>query len=226
MKSSKVYQVMNSLTSNLLKKYADVEVKGKENLENIEGGIVVANHAHASLRSKDHFLITYAFGKNIPLHFFVYSGIYEDPLMRFVLNRTKQIPVNPGKRDSVNRDCFKLAQKYLSRSDCVALFPEGRTDTLAARKNNGKRYYPGLTKVLAETDKPIIPVRLDIHKNGVEHFFKPNFDKASVVIGEPYYFHEDRGNDKYDLNTLRRKEMVDITKMIMEEKVYSLESLI
>ncbi|MBT3416621.1 1-acyl-sn-glycerol-3-phosphate acyltransferase [Candidatus Woesearchaeota archaeon] len=229
MKSSKVYKNICNLSNKYINHHVDINVFGQENLENIDGGIVAINHSGAGERSKDHLLVCSAFGIDIPLHFFVYSGIYRNPALRFVLNQTKQIPVNPGSFASkINKECFKLAKEYLSRDDCVAIFPEGMSSNILKRKQNGKKYYPGLGKLVIDSPtKPIIPVRVDVNSIDGGNFIIPDYNKASVSIGEPYYFFKDMKNiEKYLFNEPGRKEMIEISKHIMEEKVHTLESLI
>ena len=227
MESSKVYKAVQGLADKYITHYVDINISGQENLENLEGGIVAINHSKAGERSKDHLLICSAFGKDIPLHFFVYNGLYRNPALRFVFNRTKQIPVNPGAINSkVNNRCFNLAREYLSRDDCVAIFPEGMSSNINNKKK--KRYYPGLAKLVIDSPtKPIIPVRVDTNFKNGGNFYIPDYDEASVVIGEPYYFFKNRENvDKYLLEKVPKREMMEITKKIMEEKVFTLESLI
>jgi len=225
MESSKVYKRICSMSNAYINRYVDISVSGQENLENLDGGILAINHSKAGERSKDHLLVCSAFGKEIPIHFFVYNGLYKNPALRFVLNKTKQIPVNPGALNSkVNNRCFSLAREYLSRDDCVAIFPEGMSSNI----NKKRRYYPGLAKLVIDSpNKPVIPVRVDTNFKDGGSFFIPDYDKASVVIGEPYYFFKDEDNvDNYLLSEVSKKELINITKTIMEEKVYSLESLI
>jgi 1-acyl-sn-glycerol-3-phosphate acyltransferase len=227
MESSKVYKGICNLSNKYINSHVEIKVSGQENLKNVEGGIVAINHSRAGERSKDHLLVCSAFGKEVPLHFFVYSGIYRNPLLRFILNQTKQIPVNPGSFASkVNKECFKLAKGYLSRDDCVAIFPEGMSSNIS--KRNGQRYFPGLGKLILDSpEKPIIPVRVNVNLVKGGNFFVPDYDKASVVIGEPYYFFKDVENiKKYLFNKSTRKEMIDISRFIMEEKVHTLENLI
>lgn len=229
MKSSKVYKGVCSISNKYINRHVDIEVSGQEHLKQIDGGIIAINHSKAGERSKDHLLVCSAFGKEIPLHFFVYSGIYRNPLLRFVLNQTKQIPVNPGSFSSkVNKECFILAKEYLSREDCVAIFPEGMSSNISKRKQNGRRYFPGLGKLIIDSpSKPVIPVKVDVNHIEGGNFFIPDYDKASVVIGKPhYFFHNQENIEKYLFHPAGRKEMIEISTFIMEEKVHTLDSLI
>jgi 1-acyl-sn-glycerol-3-phosphate acyltransferase len=143
--------------------YRRIQVRHGERIPADGPLLIVANHP-ASLTD----VLALAVGIDRRLHFVAYSGLFEPPLLGFVLRLVGTVPVY-RKEDAAelmhrNVDMFGACQKLLASGGAVLIFPEGTSQgdrrieklkTGAARMALAYECAPGVTRGLV-----LLPVGL------------------------------------------------------------------
>lgn len=126
----------------------------KEGVEHIpeEGpAVLVCNH----VSFVDALVIMAA--SHRPVRFVMDHRIFRIPLLNFIFRETRAIPIAPEKEDPAMKEAaFAEVARALAAGDLVALFPEGGI----TEDGNISEFRPGISRILAETPVPVIPLAL------------------------------------------------------------------
>ena len=105
--------------------FVDIESVDEERIPETGPLIFAANHPNS-------IMDTVILGTRTPrqVHYMARSGLFANPVVRFIFNRCGVIPVyrqqdNPTKAGS-NIEAFQAAWDVLARGGCIGIFPEGR----------------------------------------------------------------------------------------------------
>ncbi|MCG7921543.1 MAG: 1-acyl-sn-glycerol-3-phosphate acyltransferase [Candidatus Thiodiazotropha lotti] len=147
--------------------YRQFEVSGLENLPEDQGIVLCANHVNALA---DPVVIQAATQKAIrPL---TRSGLFENPLLRPVLQRIGAVPIyrraDPGVDVSKNTDTFEKCYVLLAKGETLIIFPEGQShddSKLSLLKTGAARLALGTIKVTG-VEPAVIPVGLTFPQKG------------------------------------------------------------
>lgn len=181
--------------------FRNIFLSGLNNLPRKKPYLIAMNHPTAFLEP-----IIMAANINKPIHFLARGDHFNKSFYRFLLNQAKMIPVFRQKESGFgalknNYDTFFRCYEYISKSDLVALFPEGRTE-------HEKRLRPlqrGVARIAFGTlthfphldDLYIVPV-------GVSYADALSFRTTALLhIGEPLpvrnYFGDGKSPDHHRL---------------------------
>lgn len=166
------------IVSRYLKKYANLEVNGIENLQNVKRPILfICNH----LSNSDALIINKAL-KSEDITFVAGVKLSNDPLTNLGMVITKTIPIKPNTAD---KDAISKIIKTLKQGKNMLIFPEGtrsRTGSMIKAKN-------GVYLIQRLSKATLIPLGLNgteklmpIGENmGLEEFHNA---KVTLNIGE------------------------------------------
>ncbi len=163
--------------------FRNIFLSGLNNLPRKKPYLIAMNHPTAFLEP-----VIMAVNISKPIHFLARGDHFNKTFYRFLLNQAKMIPVFRQKESGFsslknNYDTFFRCYEYISKSELVALFPEGRTE-------HEKRLRPlqrGVARIAFGTlthfphldDLYIVPV-------GVSYANALSFRTTAVLhIGEP-----------------------------------------
>ncbi|KAF9020653.1 glycerol-3-phosphate-acyltransferase [Hymenopellis radicata] len=104
--------------------FTEVRVIGGENVPKDGPIIVAATHHNMML---DPIVLSMAFPHSRILHYWSKASLYANPIVRYILLSTGNIPVDRKSRD--RQVLFKGTFEALSKGGAVALFPEGTSYT-------------------------------------------------------------------------------------------------
>jgi 1-acyl-sn-glycerol-3-phosphate acyltransferase len=142
-----VAYLSKKILSGYLKKYADINVSGMENLYNIERPILfVCNH----LSNSDALVLGYVL-KNENLTFVAGKKLNNNPLTKLGMSMTKTIDIKPN---SADKEAISKTVKALKDGSNVLIFPEG-TRSRTASMNNGKK---GVVLIQKLTQARVVPI--------------------------------------------------------------------
>jgi 1-acyl-sn-glycerol-3-phosphate acyltransferase len=126
-----------------------------------------------------------------PMRFVMYYRIFQLPLLRFLFQQAKAIPIASAKEDEqLMNEAFEKVDAELAAGNIVCIFPEG------AITSDGQiqRFRPGIEKVIASRPVPVIPVALQnlwgswfsrSKRGGIRKIPGRLFARVPVVVGEP-----------------------------------------
>jgi 1-acyl-sn-glycerol-3-phosphate acyltransferase len=205
--------------------FRNIFLSGLNNLPRKKPYLIAMNHPTAFLEP-----VIMAANINKPIHFLARGDHFNKAFYRFLLNQAKMIPVFRQKESGFgslknNYDTFFRCYEYISKSELVALFPEGRTE-------HEKRLRPlqrGVARIAFGTlthfphldDLYIVPV-------GVSYADALSFRTTAVLhIGEPMsvsnYFGDGKSPDHLrllsDLESRLKEYMVIIDKVEDDELI-------
>jgi|TARA_Y100000034_G_scaffold117415_1_gene156828 hypothetical protein len=222
-----LYNFISGSVKFFLSNFYDVEAEGLENIINdSEGGIIISNHDTPQedwiyrkdkngklvphTHSVDQLLISSYMARKQKFHAVVSKRHYENPLRGKLLEALQQIP-------ATNKGLIEKSKKYLDRNEYILIFPEGNSGQRSKIEIDGSRkIYPGLGRLVTELNNPkIFPVKVKI--NGKRDTLWPRFSNANIKFGEPFHY-----LDKFDNLFECGLDYVEISKLIMKEKVYKL----
>lgn len=170
----------------LLKKYAKLEVKGKEILSERIGKptLFISNH----LSNVDGIILNKVLEKN-NVTFMAGRKLKANPLTSLFLRMIRHIPISPN---SADRNAIKRALAVLSTGESILIFPEG-TRSRTGSMIKGKKGFLLLAR-LSKAD--IVPIALE----GTEMMLPVNQDDmgsetprhatVTVTIGEPFHLEQ------------------------------------
>jgi len=163
-----------------------LEKSGLEHIPDEGAALIVANH----VSFVDALVIAAASRR--PVRFVMDHRIFALPLLKFVFRTGKAIPIAPAKEDpEMMERAFAEVASALRAGDLVCIFPEGRiTDS-----GEMAQFRPGVTRVLADTPVPVIPIALRglwgsfFSRQGGAAMTRPwrmrPFARIGVAVGEP-----------------------------------------
>jgi 1-acyl-sn-glycerol-3-phosphate acyltransferase len=119
-----------------------------------------------------------------PMRFVMYYKIFQLPLLRFLFQHAKAIPIASAREDErLMNEAFEQVDIELASGNIVCIFPEGV-----------QRFRRGIETVIAKRPVPVVPVALQNlwgswfsrSKEGlIRKFPRRLFARVPVVIGEP-----------------------------------------
>ena len=158
---------------------------GAENIPENGPAIVVCNH----VSYMDPLLLSACIRR--PMRFVMYYKIFQLPLLRFLFQHAKAIPIASAREDErLMNEAFTKVDAELAAGNIVCIFPEGGITA----DGEIRRFRPGIEKVLANRPVPVVPVALhnlwgswfSRSKEGrIRRFPRRLLARVPVVIGEP-----------------------------------------
>ena len=162
-----------------------VRPAGIGNIPDDGPAIVVCNH----VSYMDPILLSASIRR--PMRFVMYYRIFRLPLLRFLFQQAKAIPIASAKEDEqIMKVAFDKVDEELADGNIVCIFPEGGI----TRDGEIQRFRPGIEKVLARRPVPVVPVALcrlwgswfsRRKGGGLRKVPGRLFAKVPVIIGEP-----------------------------------------
>ena len=147
--------------------------------------VVVCNH----VSYMDPILLSASIKR--PMRFVMYYKIFHLPLLRFLFQQAKAIPIASAREDeTIMREAFDKVDEELANGNVVCIFPEGGI----TRDGEIQRFRPGIEKVLERQPVPVVPVALRHlwgswfsrkKGGGIRKIPGRLFARVPVVIGEP-----------------------------------------
>jgi 1-acyl-sn-glycerol-3-phosphate acyltransferase len=127
---------------------------GKRGLEQVpdKGGVLlVANH----ISFVDALVIGGAIRR--PVRFVMDAHIFDIPVLKFIFRIAGTVPILPRREnEEVYQNAFARVAEYLAAGEVVCIFPEGAL----TRDGEIHEFRPGLSRILAETPVPVVPLAL------------------------------------------------------------------
>ena len=128
-----------------------VRPSGVQNIPSKGPAIVVCNH----VSYMDPIILSASIRR--PMRFVMYYKIFQLPLLRFLFQHAKAIPIAGAKEDEqLMNEAFEKVDAELARGNVVCIFPEGGI----TRDGEIQRFRPGIEKVIARRPVPVVPVAL------------------------------------------------------------------
>jgi 1-acyl-sn-glycerol-3-phosphate acyltransferase len=181
-----IYQVIRLLLLAIFKIFFRIKVKGKENMPEQGGVIVMSNHISAF----DPPLLAAIFSR--PLRFMAKKELFENPIIRFVLFLADAFPVDRSKNDIT---AVKKSLSLIKDQEVLGLFPEG------TRHPEGKLGNPkaGSVMLAIKSGAPILPVGIkNVKSKG----------RITINIGKPFKL------DKFAKKRLSKEERKKAAQLI------------
>jgi 1-acyl-sn-glycerol-3-phosphate acyltransferase len=162
-----------------------VRPSGAANIPETGPAVVVCNH----VSYMDPILLLASVRR--PMRFVMYYKIFQLPLLRFLFQHAKAIPIASAKEDEqLMNEAFEKVDAELAAGNIVCIFPEGGIT------NDGEiqRFRPGIEKVIARRPVPVVPVALQNlwgswfsrgKRGGIRKIPGRLFARVPVVVGEP-----------------------------------------
>jgi 1-acyl-sn-glycerol-3-phosphate acyltransferase len=162
-----------------------VRPRGTENIPEKGPAVVVCNH----VSYMDPIILSASIRR--PMRFVMYYKIFQLPLLRFLFQHAKAIPIASAREDEqLMNEAFEKVDAELAAGNIVCIFPEGGITS----DGDVQRFRPGIEKVIARRPVPVIPVALQnlwgswfsrSKGDGVRKVPGRLFARVPVIIGEP-----------------------------------------
>ena len=162
-----------------------VRPRGVENIPDKGPAVVVCNH----VSYMDPIVLLASVRR--PMRFVMYYKIFQLPLLRFLFQHARAIPIASAKEDEqLMNEAFEKVDAELAAGNIVCIFPEGGITS----DGEIQRFRPGIERVIASRPVPVVPVALQnlwggwfSRSNGgkIRKFPRRLFTRVPVVIGEP-----------------------------------------
>lgn len=189
-----VEAVSRKIVDGYLKKYANIEVKGMENLKDVKKPIIfISNH----LSNSDALVLNKVL-KNEDITFIAGAKLSDNPLTNLGVSITKTITIKPNTAD---KEAISKVIRTLKDGNNILIFPEGTrsrtTGMISAKK--------GVVLIQKLTKATVIPLGIcgsekllpiNAKDMGLERF---QYAKVTVNIGKPIELPEkEKEEDKRD----------------------------
>lgn len=122
-------------------------IEGIENVPKHGPALVICNHLHNS----DPILLVAAFPR--PLLWMAKKEVFDVPVIGWIADSAGAFPVDRGHAD---RRALRTAERLLSESFLVGVFPEGTRSITGGLKE----VYPGVAMIATRTNVPILPIAI------------------------------------------------------------------
>jgi 1-acyl-sn-glycerol-3-phosphate acyltransferase len=162
-----------------------VRSSGTENIPDSGPAVVVCNH----VSYMDPIILSACIRR--PMRFVMYYKIFQLPLLRFLFQHAKAIPIASAREDErLMNEAFEQVDIELASGNIVCIFPEGGI----THDGEVQRFRRGIETVIAKRPVPVVPVALQNlwgswfsrSKEGlIRKFPRRLFARVPVVIGEP-----------------------------------------
>jgi len=187
LKRKKAYWFWLLSVGKVLSTLCRLKVKGRENVPEKGGVLIVANHRSYL----DPPLVAFAVRKR-PVFFMAKSELFEMPLLSTLIKHWgNAFPVRRGKPDL---QALKTAIKILEKEELVCIFPEGQ------RAPAGKFLKPkwGAGVVVLKAKVPVIPCLIEGSEAliGIEKMFS-GLPKVTIKFGKPFHVELEDKKENY-----------------------------
>lgn len=108
--------------------------------------------------------------------------VFKVKILGYILNKLGHIPVG----DENKQEAFNRAKKTLLEGGDIILFPEG---TLSKDVSTVHRFRTGLARLALESNATIIPIGVNIRKEGVKQYKIKN-TRGEILTSHWYLFNE------------------------------------
>lgn len=162
-----------------------IRPRGVHNVPDKGPAIVVCNH----VSYMDPILLAASIRR--PMRYVMYYKIFKLPLLRFLFQHAKAIPIASAREDErLMNEAFDKVDEELAKGNIVCIFPEGGI----TRDGEIQRFRPGIEKVIKRRPVPVIPVALGhlwgswfsrSKGGGIRKIPGRLFARVPVIIGEP-----------------------------------------
>lgn len=146
-----------------------LKVQGRENIPENGGMLICANH----ISLKDPIFVAFALGRKHAYAFMAKVELFQNPVLRFIMNNVGAFPVNRGKADI---HAIKTALRSLKNGKTLIIFPEGTRISADAPEEADAKSGAGMLALRGGA--PVVPVLV----SGSTHFW----GKVTVTIGKPF----------------------------------------
>jgi len=158
---------------------------GIDNVPDAGGALIVCNH----VSFVDALVISAACPR--PIRFVMESAIFKMPVVNIFARGMKAIPIASAKEDrNAMERAFAIVASELRDGNLVCIFPEGKLTA----DGNMNVFRPGMTRILAETPVPVVPMALSglwtsmfsrAEKSAWRRLPRRLFAKITVSAGPP-----------------------------------------
>ena len=162
-----------------------VRPRGTENIPEKGPAVVVCNH----VSYMDPIILSASIRR--PMRFVMYYKIFQLPLLRFLFQHAKAIPIASAREDEqLMNEAFEKVDAELAAGNIVCIFPEGGITS----DGEIQRFRQGIEKVIARRPVPVVPVALQnlwgswfsrSKGDGIRKVPGRLFARVPVIIGEP-----------------------------------------
>jgi len=162
-----------------------VRPRGIENIPDKGPAVVVCNH----VSYLDPIVLLASVRR--PMRFVMYYRIFQLPLLRFLFQHAKAIPIASAKEDEkLMNEAFEKVDAELAAGNIVCIFPEGGI----TGDGEIQRFRPGIERVIANRPVPVVPVALQnmwgswfSRSNGgrIRKVPRRLFARVPVIVGNP-----------------------------------------
>ena len=162
-----------------------VRPRGIENIPVKGPAVVVCNH----VSYLDPIVLLASVRR--PMRFVMYYRIFQLPLLRFLFQHAKAIPIASAREDEqLMNEAFDKVDAELAAGNIVCIFPEGGI----TGDGEIQRFRPGIERVIANRPVPVVPVALQnmwgswfSRSNGgrIRKFPRRLFARVPVIVGDP-----------------------------------------
>ena len=162
-----------------------IRPRGIENIPDKGPAVVVCNH----VSYLDPIVLLASVRR--PMRFVMYYRIFQLPLLRFLFQHAKAIPIASAKEDEqLMNEAFEKVDAELAAGNIVCIFPEGGI----TGDGEIQRFRPGIERVIANRPVPVVPVALQnmwgswfSRSNGgtIRKFPRRLFARVPVIVGDP-----------------------------------------
>ena len=162
-----------------------IRPRGIENIPDKGPAVVVCNH----VSYLDPIVLLASVRR--PMRFVMYYKIFQLPLLRFLFQHAKAIPIASAKEDEqLMNEAFEKVDAELAAGNIVCIFPEGGI----TGDGEIQRFRPGIERVIANRPVPVVPVALQnmwgswfSRSNGgrIRKFPRRLFARVPVIVGDP-----------------------------------------
>jgi 1-acyl-sn-glycerol-3-phosphate acyltransferase len=162
-----------------------LEIDGLERIPKEGPALIVANH----VTFVDWLILAGAVKR--PVRFVMYAGYYTNPLVKWLVDQGRVIPIAGKKEDPARLEAaFDAISNELRSGEIVGIFPEGKLST----DGSVDVFRPGVERILARDPVPVVPVALNglwgswfSRERGVAMRKVPRrfWSRIFVTIGDP-----------------------------------------
>lgn len=163
-----------------------LDKSGLDNLPESGPAVLICNH----VSFVDALIIAAASRR--PIRFVMDHHVFRWPILSFVFNATRAIPIAPEKENAaLKHKAFEDVADALAAGELVCIFPEGRITATG----DMSPFRPGITQIISRSPVPVIPMGLTglwgsifsrAHGSAMSKPWKARpFRKANLKVGTP-----------------------------------------